>query len=100
MSYTAWKKLLKPGVKLQLHNYRRPWLSREVLVKSQTRRELHVLTGLQPTLITLPPAALTHMTDDGCELLAKKDGPRWNDDRQVVGEILAGMPWMKIVVVS
>lgn len=103
MSWTSYKRRLRPGAKLYIHNLRRPWRSRNVEVVQRSKRsilvkdvETHDLSRLQ-----LPLARFTRMVNDNdVEFLADEDGPRFNPDRERIdnGDILAGMPWMVLRV--
>lgn len=105
MSWTAYKKRLRPGAMLALNNLRRPWLSRRVEVVQRSKRSILVrdVDTHDLSRIHLPLARFTRMVDDNdVELLAEKDGPRFNPDRERIdnGDILAGMPWLVIRVVE
>lgn len=100
MSWTAYKKRLRPGAKLYVLNHRRPWRSRHVEIISRSKRSIVVKDVEAPSglaMIPLPAAAFTRMIDDNdAEILAEETGPRYTEQRLANGEILAGMPVMTL----
>lgn len=101
-TWTSFKARLQPGAKLYLLNIRRPWFSRHVTVEERTRRGMVVsTTGGSRSVVNLPKAAFTHVVDNNeIELLAQSDGPLFNEERQTVGDIPAGQPYLVLRIVA
>jgi hypothetical protein len=100
MTYTTWKRELRPGTRLFVENHRRPWLSRHVVVSSVTKRTL-IVDDVEDThhraRIALPAASFTSMKNNVCTILAPHDGPAFNMERQKLWvPLLAGSPLLSI----
>jgi len=100
MTYTTWKRELRPGVRLFVENHRRPWLSRHVVVSSVTKRTL-IVDDVEDTgyraRIALPSASFTSMKGNVCTILAQHDGPLFDIEHvQLDAPLLAGSPLLSI----
>jgi hypothetical protein len=99
MSWTAYKKRMRKGAKLYIYNMRRPSRSRHVVIVSRSKRSCVVQDVKTHDLASLefPPAAFTRMIDgNDVEYLADANGPRFDERGNIIGEILAGSPFMTI----
>jgi hypothetical protein len=98
MSWTSYKRRLRPGAQLYIHNLRRPWRSRNVEIVHRSKRSILLKDTETGDLanLHLPLARFTRMVNDNdVEFLADEDGPRFLEPAvQLDDIIMAGMPWM------